>query len=697
MIICTSDEVSVTLTEPGAPTLSTSITELDSTYYLCENESTILTYSGTGTPRTTLPFESSDTTIATVDDSGEVTGISEGIVTITYTEDNGCSDSIDITIANTPLVTANASATEICLGESITLFGTTNDGLEDELIWSSTSYTDPVLDGVGFTPSVAGTYTFTVEANDYYYFHLIGGSYCSSTDTITITVNEPPTVIANASQTEICLGDSVTFTGSGADSYTWDNGVTDNTTFTPTATGTVTYTVTGTDTNGCVNTATIDVTVNELPTVIANASQTEICIGDSVTFTGSGADTYTWDSGVTDNTTFTPTATGTVTYTVTGTDTNGCINTATVDVTVNELPTVVANVSQTEICIGDSVTFAGSGADTYTWDNGVTDNITFTPTATGTVTYTVTGTDTNGCVNTATIDVTVYELPIAPKILADDYCSDDTINEIEIPTLEALVNDSNTETVRWYSSIENLIDRNYDNVGLIYEPGVTETGTYTYYATSYNDNGCESEFYSTITFEIHQSPDFIYTDDILEEGEQYPFNVVDVNKYQIQMFNYGETETYTYNVIKETNFEYIDVSSTGEFEIEQSDFYIITATSNDGCEVSYGVDIEYIDIEIPNVFNPQSIDPEIARWYPNNLTSENGTPYEDFSNIKVMIFDRYGRLLATYNGLQNKSDGYGWDGSYNGKELPTGDYWYHIELNDSKAREFTGHFTLYRQ
>ena len=38
-----------------------------------------------------------------------------------------------------------------------------------------------------------------------------------------------------------------------------------------------------------------------------------------------------------------------------------------------------------------------------------------------------------------------------------------------------------------------------------------------------------------------------------------------------------------------------------------------------------------------------------------------------------------------------------WDGMYNEIELPTGDYWYVINLNDpSDDRDFVGHFTLYR-
>jgi len=77
------------------------------------------------------------------------------------------------------------------------------------------------------------------------------------------------------------------------------------------------------------------------------------------------------------------------------------------------LPTVVANASATTVCAGEEVTLYGSGANTYIWDNGVTDNVAFTPS--GTMTYTVTGSDGN-CENTAQIDVVVTPLPEQPII-----------------------------------------------------------------------------------------------------------------------------------------------------------------------------------------------------------------------------------------------------------------------------------------
>ncbi len=64
-------------------------------------------------------------------------------------------------------------------------------------------------------------------------------------------------------------------------------------------------------------------------------------------------------------------------------------------------------------------------------------------------------------------------------------------------------------------------------------------------------------------------------------------------------------------------------------------------------------------------------------FYPQNLTFD--------------IFDRYGRKVASLR-VNEK-----WDGTYDGRELPTGDYWYVVRLNDANDdRDFVGHFTLYR-
>ncbi len=272
----------------------------------------------------------------------------------------------------------------------------------------ATSYTWSVPVGMTIT-SGQGTITINVNST------AVSGNVTVTADnacgsstptTYAVTVNPQPTVGSTASPSvTVCSGTPVTLSGTGASMYAWTGGVVDGVPFTPVMSGT--YTVTGTDANGCTNTSTSSITVNALPSVVANTTASAVCTGNAVTLSGSGAANYTWTGGVMDAVPFTPASTDT--YTVTGTDANGCSNTASVMVTVNALPIVVANTSASAVCAGDQVTLSGSGASSYVWTGGVMDAVAFTPVSTDT--YTVTGTDANGCSNTANVMVTLNALP----------------------------------------------------------------------------------------------------------------------------------------------------------------------------------------------------------------------------------------------------------------------------------------------
>jgi hypothetical protein len=342
--------------------------------------------------------------------------------TTTYTVSvtaSGCSATQTITLNVNPLPAINVASDDadntVCAGTSVML---TASGA-DTYVWS-----DGVINATAFTPS--STHTYTVTGTD------LNG--CTNTATATVTVNPLPTVMAMSDDANnaICVGSSVTLSGMGATTYSWTsgftNGITNGIAFNPSATDT--YTVTGTDANGCTNTSSVTVTVNALPTVMAMSDDANnaICIGSSLSLTGMGATSYDWTSGltsgITDGTAFTPSATDT--YTVTGTDANGCTNTSTITVTVNALPAVTAMSDDADntICSGANVTLTGMGASSYTWTGAtaVTDNSPFTPSATDT--YTVTGTDANGCMNTATITVTVNT---APTVTASSDDADNTV------------------------------------------------------------------------------------------------------------------------------------------------------------------------------------------------------------------------------------------------------------------------------
>jgi len=231
---------------------------------------------------------------------------------------------------------------------------------------------------------------------------------CSDTSLIkVITTNPLPLVSAGLNQS-ICVGGSVILSGSGASTYTWDNGVVDAAAFTPASTAT--YTVTGTNLQGCVNSATTTVTVDALPVILAGVDQT-VCGGSSVTLTASGATSYVWNNGVTGAslTVQTGTSASTNNYTVTGTNNaTGCSSNDVVVINVLELPVVFAGNDLT-VCLGDTVALLGSGAISYSWDNSVINNIGFA--AQATQTYTLTGIDINLCQNTDQITVYVNPTP----------------------------------------------------------------------------------------------------------------------------------------------------------------------------------------------------------------------------------------------------------------------------------------------
>ncbi|GGK31884.1 T9SS C-terminal target domain-containing protein [Yeosuana aromativorans] len=122
--------------------------------------------------------------------------------------------------------------------------------------------------------------------------------------------------------------------------------------------------------------------------------------------------------------------------------------------------------------------------------------------------------------------------------------------------------------------------------------------------------------------------------------------------------------------------------STNTFLIYESGDYTVTVTDSFGCVATATAYFEYIDVCISNYFTPND-DGDQDGWGPG-CTSQ-------YKNLTTDIFDRYGRKVATLR-VGDK-----WDGKYNGIELPTGDYWYVVKLNDSKDnRQFVGHFTLYR-
>lgn len=178
--------------------------------------------------------------------------------------------------------------------------------------------------------------------------------------------------------------------------------------------------------------------------------------------------------------------------------------------------------------------------------------------------------------------------------------------------------------------------------------------------TVVHSNGCSTTFPFEVTI-------FDRLELQLSEG--------DINQISAEALGGSGNYTFIFNDEPPTTDQAYYIRETGT--------YTVTVTDENGCSISQEIFMEFIDIEIPNFFTPDG-DGNNDSWAPRNI--------EQYPNIFIKIFDRYGRNIFQFQGNQDS-----WDGQYKFNGLPTGDYWYIIKLNGIEdEREFVGNFTLYR-
>ncbi|MCD6066806.1 MAG: conserved repeat domain protein [Bacteroidetes bacterium] len=326
---------------------------------------------------------------------------------------------VTVTVNANPVAVVSGPSS-FCSGANFTLNGTVSSpgsGTFTTFEW--------VLNGSSVSGAVTINEVFTNAGS--YELIVTNSNGCKDTSAAySVMENFPPTSPAvTFVNTAYCQGDSVLASVQspvGAHTYAWSVVPASISLSAPSVpstyvrgelSGNYTVSVTETDLNGCASLpASTNIQVHALPAVGISASTTAVCGSTPVTLSGTGANSYIWSGGITDNTAFVPTAT--LTYTVTGTDLNNCSNTASQLITVNALPTVTAGASFTSICPGVSTTLnAGGTAVSYVWSSGQTTASASVSPAINT-TYTVTGTDANSCSASATVSITLLSQPALP-------------------------------------------------------------------------------------------------------------------------------------------------------------------------------------------------------------------------------------------------------------------------------------------
>ncbi len=101
-----------------------------------------------------------------------------------------------------------------------------------------------------------------------------------------------------------------------------------------------------------------------------------------------------------------------------------------------------------------------------------------------------------------------------------------------------------------------------------------------------------------------------------------------------------------------------------------------------GCESDTTIKTPTYELEFPVSFTPNG-DGENDVWKINNI--------DKYPGATVKIFDRFGKKLCDMKAAEMDA----WDGTYNGRALPSTDYWYEIQI-DEIDKTYIGHFTLIR-
>ncbi len=313
---------------------------------VCVNSDVTLTCSDGGGAWT-----SSNTSVATVNMFGTVTGVDAGTVAITYTLPTGCITIHEMTVNQLPA--AIIGTPRVCEGSTVQLF---NSGAGGN--WTTGAVATATVSTGGLVSGVAQGTT------DVTYTNPVTGCY----RTVNATVDPTPAAITGDAY--VCAG-SVTdmMNADGGGSWTVSNSsvagidVSGHLTGLMSGAVTVSYTLP----EGCY--ALHDVTVNPLPAAITGANQ--LCAGAVTTLENISA-TGTWSSGDITKATIDP-ATGIVTGIADGevnisyTLATGC--SVSYVITVNPLPADITGI--TEVCKG-LTTVLSSASPSGTWSSSAT-------------------------------------------------------------------------------------------------------------------------------------------------------------------------------------------------------------------------------------------------------------------------------------------------------------------------------------
>jgi gliding motility-associated-like protein len=599
-----------------------------------------------------------------------------GTKTVELKVSNGsCTDSITKTFSFSVGPVASFTNSSGCLNTATTFSSTTTPtaGITAHL-WDFGDGNG----GTGANPS----HIYTTAGPKIVTYTVVSAS-CNST--ITQTINVFPNPVMAITANTVCLNVPTTFVNTSTVSapatistWAWDfenNGSVDNATQTPTNTyttaGTFVAVLTATTNNGCINTTSVNVKVNPLPT--ATFTPGPACLNANVLLNNTSSiaapdniTTSTWNFGAGANpatgtgTNVTPlvyTTAGVKNITLNLTSNNSC--TATITQTVEVYAQPVANFSTTSVCQGTATAYTDLSTPTgsitgWAWDftnNGSGDNFTNAPSnlfsPSGTYTTGLIVTDNHGCRDTIALPVNVWGHAI-PDFTPNNVCfgTSSTFSNTTNTTTNANV--GGTPTWGW-----NFGDGSAPNT--LQDPTYTYTSTtitsYSVTLTATTTNGCVDNITKTVIVNVIPTATFtpvnacMNANVLLNNGSTVPLPD-NISSY-VWNFGTGAAPTTTSNV---QNPPILTYSSSGVKTIT------LTITANTTCSASITQTVTVYPQPVAN-FSTTSVCQGTATAYTDMSTptgsitawawdfTNNGTP-DNATNAPTNIYPTSGTFTT---------------------------------------------------
>lgn len=370
-------------------------------------------------------WQSNNTNIITVTNSGFVTGVAAGVSTVTYQSNSGgCVEntSYSISVIEKPNVVVTGD-TSICIGAVTTLLPSAGG------IWISNNHTIASISSNGVVLGLnPGNATFT----------FINPQGCASNPSKQVQIKAKP--VANIiGGNNVCLGSPTQLSPVSGGIWYSNNptvaSIANNGYVTTHKAGTAKFVFTDTNT-GCVSDSSATMTVNPKPLLSLNYHGS-VCLTDTSRITaiptnGTPAYTYSWSGP----NSFTSTLNSVLvnangSYVVTVTDSKGCSASQSGFIYQRYDP-IIINL-QTSICEGKTLHLAvnSSSATSYQWSanagNASTYQVDVYPSFPSS-TYNVTVTNNLGCSHVASAIVNVHEKPDISLSGLDTLCLGESTN-----------------------------------------------------------------------------------------------------------------------------------------------------------------------------------------------------------------------------------------------------------------------------